>query len=137
MGKTETEAGSTNIRVLQMQLALPLIIKRPLTGYGPGEAGAVLGLRSKAVDNYYLSLSLESGLPEAAFFIMLLLYFLNYSWKLQRNQAKATSTLATAIFWSTAGNVLFLTVLSLEQIMPVMFLLFGMLLVLNSSMRHA
>lgn len=137
IGRTEKEAGSTNIRVLQMELALPLVVKRPLTGYGPGEAGAVLGLRSRAVDNYYLSLPLESGLPEVAFFIMLLLYFLNYSWKLQRSQAKTTSTLATAIFWSIVGNALFLTVLSLEQLMPIMFLLFGMLLALNSCMRHA
>lgn len=132
-GRTAKEAGSSSIRLLQMELGIPLIIDRPIIGYGPGEAAEVLGLKAKTIDNYYLSLAIESGLPELVLFILILLYFLRYAWKLHNKLPPPQSALAIAIFWSIAGNALFLTVLSLEQVMPLMFLIFSMLIVLRSD----
>ncbi len=130
-GRTEKEAGSTSIRLLQIQLGWPLIIEKPLTGYGPGEAAEVLNISNNAVDNYYLTLALESGLPEVILFLCILFYFLNLSWKLQKLLPWVESGLAKAIFWSIAGNVLFLSVLSIEQILPFVFMQFAMLISLN------
>ena len=132
-GRTAKEAGSSSIRLLQMELGIPLIVDRPIIGYGPGEAAEVLGLKAKTIDNYYLSLAIESGLPELVLFILILLYFLRYAWKLHNKLPPTQSALAIAIFWSIAGNALFLTVLSLEQVMPLMFLIFSMLIVLRSD----
>ncbi len=131
-GRTAAEAGSSSVRLLQMELGLPLIRSRPFGGYGPGEAANVLGMSNTSVDNYYLSLALESGLTEVILFIFIFLYFLRFSWKLQRKLPAPYAHFAVAIFWLIAGNMLFLTVVSLEQTLPFIFLMFGLLISLKS-----
>ncbi len=131
-GRTAAEAGSSSVRLLQMELGLPLIRLRPFVGYGPGEAANVLGMSNASVDNYYLSLALESGLPEVILFILIFLYFLRFAWKLQNKMATPYAAFAVAIFWLIAGNMLFLTVVSLEQTLPFIFLMFGLLIALKS-----
>lgn len=136
-GRTANEAGSSSIRLLQIELGQPLIRSRPIVGYGPGEAAEVLGLSAKTVDNYYLTLALESGVPEVALFIFIYLYFLYFAWRLQKKVAKPYAGLVAAIFWLVAGNGLFLSVVSLEQTLPFVFLMFGLLVSLNSIATRA
>lgn len=131
-GRTSIEAGSTSTRLLQIERGLSLIKASPFTGYGPGEAATVLGLSAKTVDNYYLSLALESGLPELFFFVSIYFYFLFFAWRLQQKIPSPVSGLVLAIFWLVAGNALFLSVVSLEQTLPFVFLMFGMLISISS-----
>jgi hypothetical protein len=58
-------ANSTQSRVDQIEMAWPKIMKRPVGGYGTGRSARVLGYwgRTLTVDNYYLTLALDLGLP--------------------------------------------------------------------------
>ena len=67
-------ANSTQSRLDQIEMAWPKILKRPIGGYGSGRSARVLGYwgRTLTLDNYYLSLALDLGLPgPIAFFAML------------------------------------------------------------------
>lgn len=70
------QAASTNGRLEQMEAAIPLIIKRPLIGYGPNEGAGVLGYRNPAgelsIDSYILAGALNYGL--VGFIIMAIMY---------------------------------------------------------------
>jgi hypothetical protein len=58
-------ANSSESRIDQIEMALPKIAKRPVAGYGSGRAARVLGYwgRTLTVDNYYLTLALDLGIP--------------------------------------------------------------------------
>lgn len=61
----QSAANSTQSRADQMEMAWPKIVKRPVGGYGTGRAARVLGYwgRTLTIDNYYLTLALDLGLP--------------------------------------------------------------------------
>lgn len=70
----QSAANSTQSRIVQMEMAWPKILKRPVLGYGSGRSARVLGYfgKSLTLDNYYLSLALDLGLPgPLTFFAML------------------------------------------------------------------
>lgn len=131
LGRTAREAGSSALRIVQMELGAPLIMAKPIMGYGAGEAADILGLSTKTVDNLYLSLALESGIPSVVLFIAIFSYFLWTAWQMKGNSTKFSSTFAIAIFWSTLGNVLFFTIVSLDQSLPLTFIFFGLLISLH------
>lgn len=135
-GRNETESASSDIRVMQMALGTPKVMAKPWLGYGPGNAAQELGLLAKTVDNYYLTLALESGLPELLSFIGLLSGMAAIGWRLYRVRWHGRY-LSGMITMSIVGNILFMTVLSLEQVLPIMFIAFAMLLVLDDQMRQA
>lgn len=58
-------ARSSQSRIDQIEQAWPKIMKRPALGYGTGRAARVLGYwgATLTVDNYYLNLALDLGLP--------------------------------------------------------------------------
>ena len=61
----QSTARSSQGRIDQIEQAWPKIVKRPIGGYGSGRAARVLGFwgTTLTVDNYYLSLALDLGLP--------------------------------------------------------------------------
>lgn len=77
-GKSRLEATSTEARVQMLKLGLPSIQKYPLLGTGPGSAGTVAGIRTGAgvttLDNYFLAIAIESGVPALLLLLACLLY---------------------------------------------------------------
>lgn len=71
----QSAANSTQSRVDQMELAWPKIAKRPVGGYGTGRAARVLGYwgRTLTIDNYYLTLALDLGLPGPLTFLAMMI----------------------------------------------------------------
>ncbi|OGT59388.1 MAG: hypothetical protein A3E01_08600 [Gammaproteobacteria bacterium RIFCSPHIGHO2_12_FULL_63_22] len=67
-------SNSTQSRIDQIEMALPKIMKRPIGGYGTGRAARVLGYwgRTLTLDNFYLSLALDLGLPGPLTFLAML-----------------------------------------------------------------
>jgi len=67
-------ANSTQSRLDQLEMAWPKIMKRPVGGYGSGRSARVLGYwgRMLTLDNYYLSLALDLGLPGPITFLAML-----------------------------------------------------------------
>ncbi len=67
-------SNSTQSRLDQIEMAWPKIMKRPVGGYGTGRATRVLGYwgRMLTLDNYYLSLALDLGIPGPLTFLAML-----------------------------------------------------------------
>lgn len=78
VGRDSAERGSTNARVDMMARGSPLVATEPIIGYGPGRAAITLGAQpghvNISIDNYYLSVALESGLPGLFLFAITLAY---------------------------------------------------------------
>lgn len=70
-------ANSSQARVDQIEQAWPKIMKRPVLGHGAGRAARILGYwgRALTIDNYYLTLALDYGLPGPIVFGGLILLF--------------------------------------------------------------
>lgn len=61
----QSAANSTQSRVDQIEMAWPKIKARPVLGYGSGRSARIVGYwgRTLTLDNYYLTLALDLGLP--------------------------------------------------------------------------
>lgn len=81
------EAQSSQARLDQLEFALPKIMARPLNGYGTGRSTKVLGYYTKllTIDNYYLNLALDLGLPGVLFFIsqFIVIFWIGTHWGLR------------------------------------------------------
>jgi len=70
-------SNSTQSRLDQMQQAWPKIMKRPVLGYGTGRSSRILGFwgQTLTIDNYYLTLALDFGIPGPLAFLAMLATF--------------------------------------------------------------
>lgn len=77
-GGSTLEAASTNVRLYMLKLGWESISSHPVIGVGPGTSGSVAGVLSGAgvgtLDNYYLAIAIESGLPAVFLLMMSLIY---------------------------------------------------------------
>lgn len=77
-GKSKTEISSTEARLQMLQLGLPSIQQYPLLGTGPGTADSVAGILTGSgittLDNYFLAIAIESGIPGVLLLLASLLY---------------------------------------------------------------
>ncbi|MCI5044509.1 MAG: O-antigen ligase family protein [Aquisalinus sp.] len=78
-----TASASSQARIAQMETAWPKILKRPVFGYGNGRAARVLGFYGGrlTIDNYYLNLVLELGLPGPVLFFGSFAIMVLYGWR--------------------------------------------------------
>ncbi len=75
-GEVGTSAArSSKARLDQIEMAWPKIAKRPIGGYGTGRSAILIGYwgRTLSVDNYYLSLAVETGIPGSLVFISIMI----------------------------------------------------------------
>lgn len=129
-GKSEREYGSSMIRVLQLQRSVAPVKQRPLLGYGVGEAAETLGMKSLTVDNYYLTVTLESGLVGFVLFILVLSI---YTIRAAQAYQKIRQPIYLALGMLMAAMSTQLLILSLKQTLPLLFLSCALLLVTISS----
>lgn len=65
-GRTASEASSSMARVMMMERGIPLVLDQPVFGYGGGLGAVKLGFFDGTrfnIDNYWLGLSLDAGVP--------------------------------------------------------------------------
>lgn len=78
LGRNAAESGSSMDRLVMLERGTNLVLAEPITGYGAGMAAFTLGflpgLNTLTIDNFYLSIGLESGLLGLALFLFLLGY---------------------------------------------------------------
>lgn len=129
-GSSAKQAGSSAMRVLQVQLAIPKVIERPIVGYGVGKAAETLGMIAETVDIYYLTVVLESGVVGLLIFIGLLVYFLSRSVGAFL-ETRHKPFLIISMFFAAEGTQLL--VLSLKQAIPLLFVGFALLLVMQRA----
>jgi O-antigen ligase len=121
---------SNNAREEQYALAVPVIAKSPLFGFGAGEGGRKLGFQNAGgqgtVDSYILTVTLDYGLAGFFLFFGLLVGATVHGIKLALNarddkNMAVPATLCLLIFLSIKP------VLSQESNNPVLFMLAGMI----------
>jgi O-antigen ligase len=132
------QAGSTEARVTQMHMGLPLIAKNPL-GYGMGKAASVLNFRlpggQLTIDNYYLSLALEFGVLGLAAFVAFigLSMYLSAKHVLTSKLPSSDNRFYLAIFQSLLAFFVIKSVFSQQDNHPIIFMIVGLLLALLSQ----
>jgi O-antigen ligase len=77
-GKNVGEAASTNSRLYMMELGWRSIKNNFLLGTGPGSSGSIAGVVNASgvgtLDNYFLAIAIESGVPALVFLMLFLTY---------------------------------------------------------------
>ncbi len=138
-GRTFTEKTSSYGRVTQLQKGIPLVLKRPLLGYGQGRSGYALthGVRHTSIDNYYLVLSMESGLVALALFIYIFYHQIKLSFDLYNKTEGFLKTISAIVGVSLTGIFIFMTVLSIDYIFPLIFIFFAILSFIRKSIAPA
>lgn len=133
-GRTETETISTLMRVSQLYYGIDAIVEKPLFGYGPALAAGVAGVGTgdlPTIDNYYLTLMIESGIPTLILFVIIMGYFIRLGVRLLQSNNKEISYLAGSIVYAMVGFTVFILVLSLKVNFPIIYLFMAMLTVLD------
>lgn len=136
-GRSSEEASSTATRLVQLDLGIPLVLNHPFFGYGPGTGAMLLDIRSESglptIDNYFLSIALESGLPALVIFTSAFGYIL----VLSLQAARFGLALAGGFTLAFLGFILSLPALSITAFFPLVFLSFSLVTTLKSlSKRH-
>lgn len=125
----ESASRSSQGRIDQIEQALPKIMKRPIGGYGPGRAARVLGFwgLTLTIDNYYLSLALDLGLPGPAAFALILFGM----WRLALRRSEGPQRDIAAINVGLAGSatafVLMRSITSQAGNLGLLYILLGMM----------
>lgn len=119
-GEVGTSAArSSQARLDQIEKAWPKIVKRPVGGYGTGRSAIIVGYwgRTLSLDNYYLSLAVEIGIPGAIVFISIMIIAARMSlrrakkapkrwrWLLIGFASAMVSFMITRLFLSQTGNL--------------------------------
>jgi len=82
-GAGATVSGSTSARLCMVQRGIPLAMEHPFFGFGIGQGGQELGCvvigGLHSVDNHYVSLALDSGLPALLAYVFAMTWF---GWRL-------------------------------------------------------
>jgi hypothetical protein len=117
-GKNIGEASSTGARMTQLRIGSEAIAQQPILGWGPGSGPIIAGIKTgsgvSTMDNYLLSVAIESGIPGVALFLACLLYpaWAAFTW-VARGAGQRASFLAAA-----AGSALALLVMRSILWMP-------------------
>lgn len=129
-GASDEEAVSSQARLEQAVRGYGSIVAHPLLGIGPRMAANVAGVSLDAnrvsVDNYYLSLSIESGLPATALFLVLGTLCIRATLQQARSLRERTdlASEATALAGSIGLFMTFLLIVSLyEETLPLFVVL--------------
>lgn len=107
-------ANSTQSRLDQVERAWPKIMQRPVGGYGTGRSTRVLGYwgRTLTIDNYYLSLALDLGLPGPIAFFSILAAWGAAGLKRSRRCHPSLGVLYVACFAAASSVAIGRTILS-------------------------
>ena len=118
-GKNIGEASSTGARITQLRIGSEAIAQQPILGWGPGSGPIIAGIRTgdgiSTMDNYLLSVAIESGIPGLALFLACLLYpaWVAFTW-VARGAGQRSSFLA-----ATAGGAIAILIMRSILWMPL------------------
>jgi hypothetical protein len=119
IGKTQETISSTNARIDMLTGGVPKVFNEPLIGHGLGEGLSAFSLVGRAgirtLDNYYLLISLESGIIAAT---SLLIFFIIGAPKIRdalNTSDIKNSRLQTAIFLAIFAYSIQMAIHSLSQ----------------------
>ncbi|MCY7307446.1 MAG: hypothetical protein LH632_15125, partial [Rhodoferax sp.] len=117
-----------------------LALDEPLVGYGPGQAaitlGALPGHIRITIDNYYLSVALESGIPGLLLLVITLAYPITLGLFRGVTHSKRSGWLALALAAGLLAYAIERGVLSLTNNLDFSLMLTAMLVVVELQIRN-
>ena len=140
-GHSMEEQRSTSLRGQMLSKGLPLVAQNPIFGMGAGKGSDAVGIKTgrftTTIDNYYLLLALDSGLPSTLLFIAVLWLMLATLWRLGKGRDRERSLMAAVLAVSILIFALHATIQALTSVFPILFVLFAMTLVLKEDAAAA
>lgn len=136
-GQSQDEQSSSAGRLVQLERGAETVVENPVLGVGPRMAGKYAGIRDAfgaTVDNWYLTVVVESGVGALICFVGILSAMILMARRLIRAhpQSKKIRQLFRAIIIGVGCFGLFLVILSLhDETFPYLFLLMGGLVSMN------
>jgi len=120
-------AKSSQSRVEQIEMAWPKIMKRPVGGYGTGRSARILGYfgRALTIDNYYLTLAIDMGLPGPIVFFGLIAAFGVVSLKRSRDGPLDDRLIYVGLAASAAAFAVSRTIISQTGNLSILYVLLG------------
>lgn len=139
-GRTAEEASSSYSRMVMVTRAIDDLSDGNLLGHGFGKSASVIGIKTGppghwiyVLDNYFITLALDSGI------LAMIFYCLFWFWLLYKGLVAAltfsneSGRVASAIFLSISGFILVKMISSQPQIFPLFFIISASLITLLHS----
>jgi O-antigen ligase len=131
-GQSNSESMSTQARIDQFNLGLDTFEKHPLVGWGPGlavdhVASSNVTTGEKSVDNYYLTVAADSGLPAFILFFCLVVTYYRKARKLMAKLESPYSNISDGLSFSLFGFFIFCAVLSTFEVFTLAYVYFALL----------
>jgi hypothetical protein len=136
-GTSEEEQASSDGRLVQFSRGAQSVGQHPVFGVGPRMAGKHAGIKDAfgaTVDNWYLTVVVESGVVALFCFVASLATFLWMCRRLMKahRNCEPVANLFRAILFGVGAFSLFLVILSLhDETFPYLFLIMGGVLSMN------
>jgi O-antigen ligase len=128
---TRLEHKSTQARLYFLQRGLSLISLEPALGYGGAkEVITKMGVFT-TVDNYYLAIALEAGIPALILFLLTYVYFISIGVRLFFTQENEKAHLALALTLSLIAFAVFKAILSVPYNHTFIILTFALMFMLR------
>jgi O-antigen ligase len=143
-GESDSQNASTATRLIQINNGLLAIKQRPIFGFGPGEASRVImgigetesggeTIFRETTDNLFLTRVVESGIPSVLALIYLIYRVLKLAVKCSLQSGDTRSRdFNVAVFGAIVAGVTLMTVLSIFTVLPLFFILMGVVLGFNT-----
>ena len=133
-------AGSTDIRMLQWEMALPSIKANPLTGYGHGTGGFVVGYvtpgGTPTVDSYIITLLVDAGVPALLFFFAMFIAAIVLLVRVYLSDKDPAAVCSCAVAGALLSFVVYRVVLSQNENHFLAFVLLGFATLQISASRR-
>lgn len=142
VGRGGAETMSTIARVAQIINGVEAVSRRPITGYGPGLAAEYVQVQNVetgrfTVDNYYLTILVESGVVGLSLFLstLIVVFRILYSHAEHANN-RLTAMPMSMLLCSMVGFATFMLILSSYELFGTVYAVFGMILVAHRNHFH-
>jgi O-antigen ligase len=133
VGRNAAESGSSMARIVMLERGSILTMASPILGYGPGRAALTLGflpgITQLTIDNYYLSVALETGFPGLLLFLGMLGYLIFKGAVVGATNSGIDSARVIVLVSALSGFATIRSVLSLTHNFGVLFLLIALLVI--------
>jgi len=133
-GKSATQVGSTQARVLMYQLGMKALSKSPITGFGEGmslsKAGLTTSEGKRTIDSYYLSAAVDTGFVGIT---LLGLFFLHLIIAAFRAAKIDSSAFPIAAF--VLGLIIGLSIISIDDTLTYIFMGAGYIIAISAKQK--
>lgn len=144
VGRNANEIGSSTMRMTMVERSMHVIEKQPILGYGINHGAETLGIKMGSqfnyiyiLDNYYLTILLESGLPALVLFLALVILFVLRGLRMGIERVNDTGVLSIFLTVSLIGFLIVKIISSQTRVFSLMYLGFALLLVLSKDKETA